>query len=264
MISKASKLAFAVIAALTTTANAGITSTSGAAQAISPPPSVIAGDWESDTVISVFSERQKVSLTSSVLTDISVPGTYGPDNFANTPGTLPAGTSVNTYFVHYDKVGGSDQIVDADGSVTFAEEILGLLITAKTLNATHAMLGVAGTDYPAGGLQGIELANDLNFLTLTNNRRTLQFNLAVTCCVDTIRVITAGNGNGDGDGTGNGPPLPGFFFPIGANNSCGSGLCGTGASMAMPMMLLGLGWMRRRRPRRQTAVDDRHRSCPSC
>lgn len=58
----------------------------------------------------------------------------------------------------------------------------------------------------------------------------------------------SGTGMGGG-GTGGGPPPLIIGFLTGANNGCGSGLCGIGTAMTSPMMLLGLCWMRRRRPR---------------
>jgi len=35
------------------------------------------------------------------------------------------------------------------------------------------------------------------------------------------------------------------------SDACGNGMCGMGMGMSMPLMLIGLGWMRRKRPRRQ-------------
>lgn len=229
-------IAGAIAAALTlvcSASHAAITSTSGAAQKIAAPADVTTGKLESDTIIHAFEERSSVTTSQSVSLDITQPGTVpGPSGNNLSPGSIPQGTRINSYYIHYDKVGGSDTIKSATGSVTFGEDVIGLIITLGGLTATNGTLGAQSTIYPTGSSQHVEF-NDCSKITLAPDRRTVSVTLCVTCCADNIRVIT-GNVSGGSvlPPAGNsGGGLGGLATP----NLCGS--CGTGLGTMMPVML---------------------------
>lgn len=206
-----SRLIVAVTIALLlspTVLRADITSHGGAVQVLgSPPATVVGGAFESNTAIHVFRERTMMLLVADARLSISAPGVYNDANPDNTPYTVPKGTRVNSYYAHFDKVGGNGTFVAVDGSVTFSEAIIGVIIESGLLNSTHGLFGAASTKYPTDSSQGIELRNDPNVISLSADRHTLTMHLAVTCCSDTLRIITGdiadapGKADSDGDGT---------------------------------------------------------------
>ncbi len=184
-------IALATTACLSATARAGIVGVGGAMQQIDAPGSVVTGELESDASIFVFAERSGLVLPQIVNVNISQPGTSPNESGRNlSPSTIPAGTRINTYYIHYDKIG-TGQARSATGSVTFDEEILGLIIGGAGLLGTNALIGLPATAYPPGqDHQSTELG-DGSSVTLSADRRTVSVTLRVTCCADNIRVITA-------------------------------------------------------------------------
>src|SRR3954447_17915839 len=142
---KATALVVGLVAALVPAgvANASIVATGGATVLISPPPSVNFNQLESDTQQFAFDEQQHVTLATGLPVDITVPGTYD-DEADLTPGTIPAGTVVNSQFVHCDN---ATQKVhqQIEGFVQTDTDILGIAVLAPALDATD-VLGAPGTD----------------------------------------------------------------------------------------------------------------------
>ena len=173
-----------------TTVFAGVFSTSGITQ-IAPPASVARNMTESNETIFLFEEQQELVLDSDLAVDITAPGTYG------TPGggVIPAGTCINSYFIHYDLI---DASFYRSGSVTFEEEVLGLITSTDKLDDSD-WLGAAGTFYAsaAGGEIGraleLDLAGAADVITLSANRQTVEVSLIVSAdWQDQVRVITQG------------------------------------------------------------------------
>jgi hypothetical protein len=126
-------------------ATAGIVSTTGQVDLLSSPPaSVKPGQLQSNTDIFAFTEQTDIKLSSAVNVDITSPGTYTTDA-SLTPGTISAGTSVASYFLHSDPQN-NDSIYD--GSVTFSTPILGVIVLSGTLSNSDVQLGATGTAYP--------------------------------------------------------------------------------------------------------------------
>jgi hypothetical protein len=175
-------------------AYAGIIAQSGSVEIVPLPADVRNGQMESNRRIVAFAERQGVSLTSDVPIDIQLPGTSPDSGGQNlSPSIVPTGTAVSSYFVHFDALGepANGTIVFAEGSLTFNEDILGVIVLSSTLNATHAELGGVGTLYPGGDHQGMELSTAGAYVTLSADRRTLSFGMPVGPYSDNLRVITA-------------------------------------------------------------------------
>src|SRR5581483_7524607 len=113
-------------------ANAAISSVAGQIVQIAPPPSVTFdggnGALESNDHMFTFDERQNVTLATDLPTDISQPGTYGPDCGCNplTPGMIPAGTTVSSTFVHADPVGTPDKPNVLQATIVTDSDILGI------------------------------------------------------------------------------------------------------------------------------------------
>lgn len=179
---------------LSTLSPVALLSTSGQVQIIAAPPSVREGALESDVVARVFAERLGFVLPTDLVTDITAPGAY--DTVAGlTPGVLPAGTVVDSFFLHADRVGSPGAAARYVGSVTFDVDILGLMVQVPALRASDAVLGAPGTLYSTSPtVDDLELdpaAPERDSVVLSADRRTLMFDFRTTVSTDTVRIVTA-------------------------------------------------------------------------
>lgn len=173
-------------------ADAGIINVSGQVELIPPPPSVDFGDLQSDTVARVFSERQGLTLPTSVSVDSTAPGAY--DSVSSlTPGVLPAGTSVDSYLVHAEPAS-PDGLFRYIGSITFNTDVLALIVLNPNLKNSDAILGAPGTLYSSGALRDLELNPSGAFadsVVLSPDRRTVSFDFRTQPGIDEFRLVTA-------------------------------------------------------------------------
>lgn len=170
-------------------ASAGIIDTSGAILQIVPPSSVELGALESSSKIFAYTEMLGLTLDYELAVDITSPGFYGETRNL-TPGSIGAKTAIDIYFVHFDPVSG---LVNLLGSITFDQDILGVIVLNDSLNATDRTLGFPQTAYPTGlNNRGLDFGGIYSdFITLSENRRTISINWQATRRVDQIRIITA-------------------------------------------------------------------------
>ena len=162
--------------------------TTGAVASVNPLANVTPGVTQSNSAISVFYEQSKVLGVGGVTVDRTATGTISAPGDL-TGGTIPAGTAVTSHYLHFDAVTGGTNLT---GTVTFSEDILGVIVTRANLEGSDAALGYSGTTYPtAVATEGVELPNDV--VTISANRRTLTVNLTAAGGVplDNIRVIGA-------------------------------------------------------------------------
>lgn len=176
----------------TLVASVAVVSSSGEVQQISAPASVLQGALESDTQIQLFGEQGGVTLSAGATADITNPGTYS--NAASlTTGTIPAGTKVDSYYLHSDPVGISSNVVQLlSGGVTFPTNVLGVVILDPSLTASNPALGVAGTQYPTTG-RGLTLGSPTDTVILSADQRTLTLHLSASNATKGVRVITVAN-----------------------------------------------------------------------
>jgi hypothetical protein len=175
--------------ASTTSSSAAIVLTTGDVVEIAAPASVATNQNESDTNIHVFAEQAGVVLGSPLDVDMTAPDTIFDPPTGGSPGTIPAGTTVNSYYLQLDPVSGSKRL---KGAVTFAEPILGVIaISDPALGGDKLspsnVLGAPGTTYPAP-------APSVGLEASTDNLRLYSSTLAldmVANVVDHVRVITA-------------------------------------------------------------------------
>ncbi len=181
-------------------AAAGIVGTTGHAQVVAAPPSVVPPAFAEDGVVHVFVEQTDVPLPMDVTVDMTTHFSGYDPLVGRSLGTIPMGTVVSSYYVHYDPTGGGEVL----GSVSFAEPILGVIAEGDesccqatvdppgdTLGPSN-VLGAPGTLYPDGiNKLGIEDKPD----KLTLYPATLSFALAASRPGDRIRVLTAATGS---------------------------------------------------------------------
>jgi hypothetical protein len=176
-------------------------SVTGAIQVVSAPASVALNAYQSDTKIRLFLESQGIELEEDVPVDIIDPGTYVNTTPVNKP-VLPAGTAISSYLLHFDPVGTSHQY--AEGSVTFAQEIHGLILGTPELEATDATLGAPGTVYPVDlPLRQFDFVLDAPYdtLSLSADRKTLTVTSVTQDVMDNVRIVLVDQCLGD-DETG--------------------------------------------------------------
>lgn len=182
-------------------ATAGIVGTTGAVVIVNPvaPDNDFTtnGAGQSDTVIRTFAEVTDFALPSLFPVNVSIAGTSLPGDANLSSLDLPTGGYVNTYFVHFDPVGRPSQLVNAAGSITFDEIVVGLVFRNGALNTTNAITPFPGVSYPDDGR--VELDDPGTFIALSDNLKTVSFAFAANLGSDNIRIVTATAGLRGGD-----------------------------------------------------------------
>jgi len=187
---------FIVLGLMAASARAAITGTTGAANGTQSIPSNLSlNASESNTEIFVYAEQQNRVLGGNLDLDITEAGLYEPgpsmDERADlSPDVVLAGTTVNSYIVHFDEVSGGPYTLE--GSVTLDKPILGLIILTDYLNASDSELGASGTTYDGTSVRGLDILThdqDPLQLTLNINESTVWFRLTVNNAMDELRII---------------------------------------------------------------------------
>ncbi len=136
----------------------------GQVELIPSPQSSVFNTLEDNKIVWMFQEREAYDLPSTIDVDISQPGRY--TNNRKTPGTVPAGTMVDCYFLHFDPIGGTNTTTNGQ-VITFTDEILGYVVHTPTLDSTDRILGSPGTVYSTGqgsrgfeGVEDVEISDD--------------------------------------------------------------------------------------------------------
>lgn len=183
-----------------------VPSTAGDAKFVdTPPEDVRNGMLEDNSRAVIFAEQIDFVPDGPIKVDVSRPGEIvklgnkvgkrgrvkrGKKKTLNlSPSVIPAGKRVSSYYIHFDPVGREKTEYVATGSVTFDEEVIGLIITTEKLLASNIFAGSPSTLYPGGPIQELEL-NKGTQLSLSADRRTVSFKLRVTTNADNIRIIT--------------------------------------------------------------------------
>jgi hypothetical protein len=135
----------------------------------------------------VYLVEKAVVLEEPLDVDAVDPGWYAA--LADLPGgTLPAGTAVQGFYIHFDPA------ADGGGSVvlsfTLPRPILGLALGDQTLALSKAVVGLPNVSYAEGSNIGVELSDD-EPVWLGGDRRSvlLKLNVANTNGVDQLRVL---------------------------------------------------------------------------
>lgn len=170
----------------------------------SAPISVMNSALESDEKIRVFAERSGIELSQPLSVNILQPSlttTYMPNPAASgiDPGDIPASSTVNSYFVHFDPIGEDKPgTISLAGSLTFSEVILGLMVFKDGLDATDSEFGAVGTLYGAvspflnRGLEDNGGNGPPDTVTLFADAHTLNIDVVFAGTgIDQIRVFTA-------------------------------------------------------------------------
>jgi hypothetical protein len=153
------------------------------------PTSVALGALESSALYVI--EERRDTLDAPLAVDAVVAGATMIQS--PTVGGFPhlfAGMDVTSYLMHFDPVGADGgQIAQAEGSVTFGQNIIGLLFDDSLLPASDATLGSIG-NYGAAAGRGLAWATG-DFIEVSGDQRTLSFRLSTMGdALSQFRVIT--------------------------------------------------------------------------
>ena len=120
------------------------------------PPSLKIKEYEHETEVRLLKEQSQFTLPSSVSVDMAGPGGWGWGTSNDAPaGTIPGGTVVDCYTLHYDPVSNANSYI-FEGTVTFSGKILGVMTTTSKLKSSDSIVGVPGTIYDQGKWRGYE------------------------------------------------------------------------------------------------------------
>jgi prepilin-type processing-associated H-X9-DG protein len=128
-----------------------------------------------------------------VSVDLSAAGTMMSSGTMS-GGSVPAGTPVDVWLLHYDPPGPNG--TQSNARITFAGKILGVIVLTQKLRQTDPALGAPGTSYDQNaGARGMEPGAEI--LTISQDMRTLTTDrLVVTGCMEEARIITEPGGVG--------------------------------------------------------------------
>lgn len=130
-----------------------------------PPPSLAQGQLPTPNQILVIPERQGVVLEN----DLEVTGIFGPV-------TIPAGTAVSSYLIHYEPDHRTNSA--PRGAVTFHGRITAVLADSGQLARTDKEFGLPGTIYEKSGFRELELDEDE--VRVSDDQKTASFYFGVS------------------------------------------------------------------------------------
>ncbi|NNG03294.1 MAG: hypothetical protein HKM95_04250, partial [Inquilinus sp.] len=158
----------------------------GEVRAVAAPASVQAGALEGDSEMVIFLEAENRRLSADVRIDATSFRTYTTNGQLEV-GTIPQGSNVNSFLVHFDPVGSN--VRQVEGSITFQTDIIGVAVLDTSLANGDPIVGVPTTSYPANA-RGLELGDDT--VRIEADRRTLAVRLSDGGGIDQLRVFTTG------------------------------------------------------------------------
>jgi len=173
-----------------------IVSSTGVEYLATAPPGVLTDQLTNNTLTRVFAEQGPLAVANLPLNDLATGAEY------------PFTGVVCSYYVHADQVGTQTWPAHTtfNGSITFSEPILGVVVRGTTqppgglfagppytLNTTNGILGLTGTTYPvdggAGGLTGLELDPYVATDYLTVSGATVTWSVTMSEVHDRFRVV---------------------------------------------------------------------------
>lgn len=179
--------------------DAGVPTTSGNIFFLrKPPPSVKTGTFEHDSIL-VFREQPEIELPEPVQVIRNVTNQYQSSD-PSTPelAELAAGTRVQSYLVHFDRVGDAwTNGVTARGVIRFDRPILGFVAEPKSLARTDIFCREPDTAYEHGAKRPLEMRYFSSIpeghdeVYLSDDGRELQLTLRAGPYVDQFRVLVA-------------------------------------------------------------------------
>jgi len=186
-----------IVAGLAASASAQVSNFIGNVGLDNAPPSLAMQAYESNSMVSLISERTSHVLADDLVVDASGTGLYDATSLL-APSIIPMGKKVDSWILHSDPVGvitSWDNSVVLGGGVTFDRKILGVMVMDSTLDASDSEVGAAGTIYSISSHRGMELDLTCPILkydafTISADQRSISMIFHTDRNGDEIRVIT--------------------------------------------------------------------------
>ncbi len=165
---------------------------SGNVGIIAHPPSLLPGALYSQQYIFLILEQQQIVLGAPLAVDFTAPGTYNMLSQL-VPGTIPAGTLVNSYYLHADPI--NHKVLFSNQFMSFSSDelIIGVMVNSPTLASGVPQVGLATTTYngPTANNGFRFNAVPVNFIQISADQHTVTFTeqLKQTALME-FRVIT--------------------------------------------------------------------------
>ena len=156
----------------------------------SPPPNLKHGALQNNNFVHLFCERNWQIISEPLNVDTVETGRHAPPKGDSTsdPTEVSVNEPVNSYLLHFEpRKQRKKRNRTISGTVRFQQPILGIIWSAKLLNATDQSLGAERTTYEKGGYRGLESPDSFR---ISEDRRVLAFKMHASM-VDQIRVIVA-------------------------------------------------------------------------
>ncbi|MEX2216757.1 MAG: LamG-like jellyroll fold domain-containing protein [Phycisphaeraceae bacterium] len=198
----------AASAMIASTAHGALILVEGQGQILRPGVSLVANTTENDD-IRFLREVDQLALPSDLLVDIFASPNLVLNNpndagYPNPVPVIPAGTVVNSHFLHFDPVGAPNPAVSATATFTFDSQILGVIISNQAIpgSATGLLLlsdpvlGFGTTTYGTGnGRRTLRTSEATDLITLSDDGKSITVTMFVgQNNLDHMRIITASNG----------------------------------------------------------------------
>ena len=177
---------------------AAIVAYSGSIEQMAQPGFLTIDALESNQYIRVFDESQDFTLGGDLYVNqlVTGGGIFNSDSLL-TPGTISAGTEVQSHLVHFDPT----RQQRLSGSMTFSEIIIGVIVRNwdKELENSDYLGASVFSDHYYRGLEGLWC----DIFTISADQKTLTVDLYAETVMDEVRVITA-------------VPIPGAIWLLGS------------------------------------------------
>lgn len=173
----------------------------GTTPEIPPPADVVGGDI--DKFRRVFVESLNFELSGDLPVD-HLSGVTGPPIFTSetitpsesSPGIIPSGTKINSYYFFIDPIEEAPIFMTSDGwtillehDVPIESSLLGYIFLSSTLDSTD-FLGSPTTTYPSGNAaRGIEGGDSINSVLGGSGVTTVTISLDGGDVFDAVRII---------------------------------------------------------------------------
>lgn len=154
------------------------------------PRSVVPNDGpESDSVMYLVPEKKGYELKAPLAIDARTPDTLdGSGQLIED--SLAAGTTVDSYLLHFDKAGSGTRDVRRQGTLTLPAPLVGLMTRGKTLDATDGRLGAEAVTYPElGTYRSTEVGETNDTVVIGPEGRTLKLDLTTNGSADHLRIL---------------------------------------------------------------------------
>lgn len=158
-----------------------------------PPASVGLDTFESDPFAAMLLEKFDHTLTTDLTVSFSQPGSYSVPVRADWR-TLPAGTRVDSYLLHFDPIGEALQPYSCDATIIFDRPVLAVIATGLHMTRSDVELGRPSVRYdsdfrPNENRDARSLDDNNDQVILSDDRRAITVRMAATTGMDQLRIL---------------------------------------------------------------------------